>query len=127
MLGDFEGHVKPMRRCQKRGKSGRSIGHAIQRRKACRTSCGGTRKAKRSQPRNNSEELQATTGVGCDGFHPEVLLDFSKETRREAVKFLEQVEPCGKCPQQACTTMFFLIPKNGTSERALALLPTLIR
>ena len=29
--------------------------------------------------------------------------------------------------QQACTTMFFLIPKNVTSERPIALLPTLVR
>ena len=32
-------------------------------------------KGERSQPRNNSEELQATTGVGCDGFHPKVIPD----------------------------------------------------
>ena len=32
----------------------------------------------------------------------------------------------GKWPQQACTTMFFLIPKNVTSERPIALMPTLI-
>ena len=32
----------------------------------------------------------------------------------------------GKWPQQACTTMF-LIPKNVTSERPVALMPTLIR
>ena len=29
--------------------------------------------------------------------------------------------------QCACTTMFFLIPKNVTSERPIALKPTLIR
>ena len=28
---------------------------------------------------------------------------------------------------RACTTMFLLIPKNGTSERPIALIPTLIR
>ena len=32
-----------------------------------------------------------------------------------------------KWPQQACTTMFFLIPKNVTSEKPIALMPTLIR
>ena len=32
-----------------------------------------------------------------------------------------------KWPQQACTTMLFLIPKNVTSERLIALIPTLIR
>ena len=34
------------------------------------------------------------------------------------VEFLENLEQCGKWPQQACTTMFFLIPKKVTSERA---------
>ena len=43
------------------------------------------------------------------------------------IEFLEKVEQSGKWPQQACTTMFFLIPKNVTSERPIALLPTLIR
>ena len=43
------------------------------------------------------------------------------------VKFLDQVEQCGTWTQQACKTMFFLIPKNVTSERTTALLPTLIR
>ena len=37
------------------------------------------------------------------------------------------MEQSGKWPQQACTTMFFLIPKNVTSERPSALMPTLIR
>ena len=42
------------------------------------------------------------------------------------MEFLEKVES-GKWPQQACTTMFFLIPKNVTSERPIALMPTLTR
>ena len=33
----------------------------------------------------------------------------------------------GRWPPQACTTMFFLIPKNVTSERPIALMPTLFR
>ena len=65
--------------------------------------------------------------MGCDGFHPTVLLDLTEETRGEIVEFLEKVEQSGKWPQQACTTMFFLIPKNVTSERPIALMPTLIR
>ena len=73
-----------------------------------------------------SRLYKAKTGVGCDGFHPEVLLDLTKETRGEIVKFLEKVEQSGTWPQQACTTMF-LIPKNVTSERPIALMPTLIR
>ena len=49
---------------------------------------------------------------------PKVLLDLTKETRGDTVEFLEKVEQSGKWPQQACTTMFFVIPKNVTSERA---------
>ena len=43
------------------------------------------------------------------------------------MEFVEEVEQSGKWPQQACTTMFFLIPKNVTSERPIALMPTLTR
>ena len=43
------------------------------------------------------------------------------------MEFLENVVQTGKWPQQACTTMFFLIPKNVTSERPIALMPMLIR
>ena len=74
-----------------------------------------------------SRLFKAKTGVGCDGFHTKVTLDVTKETRGEIVEFLEKVEQSGKCPQQACTTMFFLIPKNVTSEMPIALVPTLIR
>ena len=62
-----------------------------------------------------SRLYKAKTGVGCDGFHPKVPLDLTKETRGENVEFLEKVEQSGKWPQQACTTMFFLIPKNVTN------------
>ena len=51
----------------------------------------------------------------------------TKETRGKIVEFLEKVEQSGNWPQQACTTMFFLIPKNVMSERPIALMPTLIR
>ena len=74
-----------------------------------------------------SRVYKAKTGVGCDGFHPNVPLELTKETRGEIVEFLEKVEQSGKWPQQACSTMFFLIPKNVTSERPIALMPTLIR
>ena len=43
------------------------------------------------------------------------------------MEFPEKVEQSGKWPQQACTTMFFLIPKKVTGERPIALMPTLIR
>ena len=59
--------------------------------------------------------------------HSKVLLDLTEETRREIVEFLEKVEQSGKWQQQACTTMFFLMPKNVASERPIALMPTLIR
>ena len=60
-----------------------------------------------------SRLYKAKTGVGCNGFHPK--------------EFLEKVEQSGKWHQRACATMFFLIPKNVTSERPIALMPTLIR
>ena len=63
-----------------------------------------------------SRLYKAKTGVGCDRFHPKVSLDSTKETRREIVEFLEKVEQSGKWPHQACTTMFFLIPKKVTRE-----------
>ena len=74
-----------------------------------------------------SKLYNGKTGVGCDGFHPKVPLDVTKETRGEIVEFLEEVEESAKWPQHACTTIFSLIPKNVTSERPIALLPTLIR
>ena len=74
-----------------------------------------------------SRLYKAQTGVGCDGFHPKVPLDLTKETRGEIVGFLEKVEQRDKSPQHACTTKFFLIPKNVTSERPIALMPTFIR
>ena len=69
---------------------------------------------------------KAKTEVGCGGFHPKVPLDLTKETSREIVEFLEKVEQSGKWQQQACTTMFFLIPRNVTSERPIALMPKFV-
>ena len=74
-----------------------------------------------------ARSYKATTGVGYDGFRGTVLLVLPKATTRETVKFLENVYPCGRWPQQARTTMFFLIPKNVSSRRPIALRPTLIR
>ena len=70
---------------------------------------------------------EAKTGVRCDGFHHHVPLNFTRETKGEAVEFLEKVAQCGRWPQQACTTMFFLIPKNVPNERPIALVLTMIR
>ena len=61
-----------------------------------------------------SRRYRTKTVVGCDGFHPKVSLDLTKETGGQVVEFLEKVEQSGKWPQQACTTMFHLIPKNVT-------------
>ena len=41
------------------------------------------------------------------------------------MEFLERVVQSGRWPQQACTTMFFLIPENVTSERPIALMRTM--
>ena len=46
---------------------------------------------------------------------------------KNVVELMEKVEQSGKWPQQACTTMFLLILTNVTSERPIALMPTLIR
>ena len=67
------------------------------------------------------------TGVDCDGFDPKVPLDSAKETRKEVVEFLEKKKQCDNCPQQVCTTRYFLIPKTITSERSIALMSTTIR
>ena len=88
---------------------------------------GSAAEVERVWPEKASRMYIAKTGVGCDGYHPKVPLDLTKETSGEIVEFLEEVEQSGKWPQQACTTMFFLIPKNVPSERPLALMPTLIR
>ena len=74
----------------------------------------------------NAAKINKKKKVGCDGFYPKVPLDFARGTREEVVKFLEKVEQYGKWPQQACTTMFFLISRNVTSERPNALIPTMV-
>ena len=74
-----------------------------------------------------SRIYKAESGVGCDGFQPKVPLDLTTKTIRKIVEFLEVVEQSGRWPQQACTATLFLIPKNITSERSIALMPTLIR
>ena len=55
-----------------------------------------------------SRMYKAKTGVGCDGCHPKVPLDLTKETRGETVEFLEK-EQSGKWPKQACTTFFLFL------------------
>ena len=74
-----------------------------------------------------AKSCKTKTGVVCDGFHPKVPLDLTKETREKVVEFLKKVEQCGRWPQQACTRMFFLSPKNVTTERPIALMPAMVR
>ena len=38
-----------------------------------------------------ANSCKAKTGVVCDGFHPKVPLDLTKETRVKLVEFLEKV------------------------------------
>ena len=68
-----------------------------------------------------ARNYKALTGVGCNGFRTEVPLDLSKRTRGDVVEFLEKEAQCGRCPQQACTTMFFLIPHLDSLEWMRAL------
>ena len=74
-----------------------------------------------------AKSCKAKTGVVCDGFHPKVPLDLTRETRGKIVEFLKKVEQCGRWLQQACTRMFFLNPKNVTTERPIALMPVMVR
>ena len=67
-----------------------------------------------------SRLYKAKTGVGCDGFHPKVPLDLTKETRGEIVEFLEKVEQSGTWSPQACTTMFLVGSPESTGSGEVA-------
>ena len=125
VLEELEEDVRPMkRRCEE---NGRGTGNAI---RMCKL-----RRTWRNEEHPSFEEglpslednfgkkaarcYKAAFGVGCDGFH-------SPSSARR-VKRNEKIKCQLRWPQQACTTMFFLIPKNVTSERPIALLATLIR
>ena len=69
-----------------------------------------------------ARSCKTSTGVGADGFHPNVTLDLSKETCETIVGF-----SCERGAMCLLALLFFLIPKNVTSERPIAFLPTLIR
>ena len=58
---------------------------------------------------------------------PKVPSDFSTQTCGKIVVFLAKVEQCSYWPVQASTSLSILIPKNVTSDRPIALLPTLTR
>ena len=48
------------------------------------------------------KSYKAKTGVVCDGFHPKVSLDLTKETRGKVVDVLDKVEQFGRWLQQRC-------------------------
>ena len=84
-----------------------------------RVKCGGKalgndemRKLEEALPRLKECEFgkvsrlyKAKTSVGCDGFHPKVLLNLTRETRGEIVEFLEKVEQSGKLAQR-CSSWY---------------------
>ena len=70
-----------------------------------------------------ARSYKATSGVDCDGFTLKFREDVSKETISEIVKFFEKVEQCGRWPQQACTTMFF-VPKMLRAHAPSRLCPS---
>ena len=74
-----------------------------------------------------SRLYKAKNRSGMRRIPPQSASGLDKETRGEIVEFLERVEQSGKWPQQAWTTMFFLILLNVTSRRPIVLMPTLIR
>ena len=76
----------------------------------------GMPRFKESDSEKAARSYKATTGVGCDGFHPQSSVRFVERTRGRVVELCEKVKQRGR-PQQGCTTMFFLIQKNVTSER----------
>ena len=87
--------------------------------KSCRT--------RRKRSRSIKRSYKASTGVGADGLHPKLPRDLSKESCEKMGILLVKVELCGRWSRQASALLFFLIPKNDTSETPNALLPTLIR
>ena len=72
---------------------------------------------------------KAKTGVvRYDGFHPKVPMVLDKRNKRINFGILtESGAEWQVAATSLCTTMFFLIPKNVTSERPIAVMPTLIR
>ena len=107
-------------RCEAKRKHGKNIGSVTKVCSLWRTSLGRMNeelkkleeallRPKEGKLEKVSRLYKAKTGVGW--LPPESPLDLTKETRGEIVELLEKVEQSGKWPQQACTTMFFLIPK----------------
>ena len=93
----------------------------------------GTRRVEKCGRRNaegkrEARHHKAKTEQGAMAFIPKIRwITPRNKKRRGVVDLLEMVEQCVRCPWQACTTMFFLIPKNVTSERPIALMLTVAR
>ena len=129
ILKEEEEDAKPLARCEEKRKEWAKhwqCGKAVQDQKNRAWRSEELKKLEEDMPRLIESDLdkasrlrKAKTGVGCGGFHPKVPLDLTREARGEVVEFLAKVEQCGNWRQQTCTTMFFLIPKNVTSERQL--------
>ena len=111
VLEDLEGDVKPTRRCEEKKKEW-----------AKHWQCDSEAQWRIS--RGGMKRKETIIGVGCNGFHFKFPPDLPKEAMGEIVKILEKLGQCGRWPQQASTTMVFLIPKNVTSEQPTALLPS---
>ena len=73
-----------------------------------------------------SRLYKAQLGVGCDGFHPEVALDLTKETRGEIVEFLEKWSRVAS-GRNKLVRRYFSGYRRTTSERPIAPMPRLIR
>ena len=63
-----------------------------------------------------SRLYKAKIGVGCDGFHPTVPLDLTKETSGEIVEFLEKVEQSGS----RSIALIGTLPTGEMEERSSA-------
>ena len=74
-----------------------------------------------------ASNYKSSTGVGTDGCHPKLPLDLTEEECAVIIDITTTVEQCGFWPAQASTTMFFLLPENVTSDRTIAMWPTLFR
>ena len=95
---------------KQRGKNGQSSGSVVEDKSWKNEELRGLEEALPELTKCDLEKVsrlyKAKTGVGCDGFHPKVPLDLTKETTREIAGCTEKVEQSGKRPHQACTKIF---------------------
>ncbi|CAK0858255.1 unnamed protein product [Prorocentrum cordatum] len=67
------------------------------------------------------------TAQGVDRWHPAMLQGASDAAHWTLLQILREVERTLVWPQHAATVIFFLIPKSVAVDRAIGLLPTLVR